>query len=149
MSPGAWWWFGAVGALASLVPVVGTGLVWVPAVLSLLANGQTGWAAFLTVWSVILVAGSDNVIRPLVVSSSTNVSTLLVFVGVLGGISAFGFAGLFVGPVLLTLVGELLRYADQSGLGSVDEPSADVATQAVPTQVSPPEGRADGGAAAP
>lgn len=81
--------FGAVGALASLIPVVGTALVWVPAALSLLALGQTPWAIFLTLWCVILVAGSDNVIRPLVVSSSTNVSTLLVFVGVLGGVSAF------------------------------------------------------------
>ncbi|MCA3015029.1 MAG: AI-2E family transporter [Myxococcaceae bacterium] len=108
--------FGAVGALASLIPVVGTSLVWVPAVLSLLALGQTGWAVFLAVWSVVLVAGSDNVIRPLVVSSSSNVSTLLVFVGVLGGVSAFGFAGLFLGPVLLTLVDALLRYADEEGV---------------------------------
>jgi predicted PurR-regulated permease PerM len=109
--------FGAVGALASLIPVVGTALVWVPAALSLLALGQTGWAVFLTLWSVILVAGSDNVIRPLVVSSSSNVSTLLVFVGVLGGVSAFGFAGIFLGPVLLTLVAALLRYADEAGVG--------------------------------
>lgn len=109
--------FGAVGALTSLIPVVGTALVWVPAVLSLLALDQTGWAIFLTLWSVILVAGSDNVIRPLVVSSSANVSTLLVFVGVLGGVSAFGFAGIFLGPVLLTLVAALLRYADETGVG--------------------------------
>ncbi|MDP3233179.1 MAG: AI-2E family transporter [Myxococcales bacterium] len=109
--------FGAIGAVASLIPVVGTALVWVPAVLSLLALGQSSWAIFLTLWCVILVAGSDNLIRPLVVSSSSNVSTLLVFVGVLGGVSAFGFAGIFVGPVLLTLVAALLQYADQSGIG--------------------------------
>lgn len=124
--------FGAVGALASLVPVVGTALVWVPAVLSLLALDQTGWAVFLTLWSVILVAGSDNVIRPLVVSSSTNVSTLLVFVGVLGGVSAFGFAGLFVGPVLLTLVAALLRYADEAGVGQRPAPPS-----LPPTAVAP------------
>ena len=106
--------FGAVGALTSLVPVVGTALVWVPACISLVATGHSGWAAFLLMWCVVLVAGSDNVIRPLVVSTSSNASTLLVFVGVLGGLSAFNFAGLFAGPVLLTLVAALRRYAHES-----------------------------------
>ena len=130
--------FGAIGAVASLVPVVGTALVWVPAALSLLALGQSGWALFLTLWSIILVAGSDNVIRPLVVSSSTNVSTLLVFVGVLGGVSAFGFAGIFVGPVLLTLVAALLRYADEAGVGRHPSPSQPpMATSANSTPPTP------------
>lgn len=104
--------FGAVGALASLIPIVGTALVWVPAVVTLIAQGQTGWAIFLTLWSIILVAGSDNVIRPLIISGSSNASTLLVFVGLLGGISVFGFAGIFMGPLVLTLVATLLQYAD-------------------------------------
>lgn len=106
--------FGAVGALASLIPIVGTSLVWVPACISLVATGHAGAAVFLLVWCLVLVSGSDNIIRPLVVRSSSNVSTLLVLVGVLGGVSAFGFAGLFVGPLLLTLVAALLRYAHES-----------------------------------
>lgn len=104
--------FGAVGALASLIPIVGTALVWVPAAITLVAQGQTGWAIFLVLWSIILVAGSDNVIRPLIISGSSNASTLLVFVGLLGGISVFGFAGIFMGPLVLTLVAALLQYAD-------------------------------------
>lgn len=128
--------FGAIGAVASLIPIVGTALVWVPAVLSLLALGQSGWALFLTLWSIILVAGSDNVIRPLVVSSSSNVSTLLVFVGVLGGVSAFGFAGIFLGPVLLTLVAALLQYADQSGIGRHPAPPSQPPTPA-PVEAAP------------
>ncbi len=104
--------FGALGALAALIPVVGTGLVWVPAAITLVAQGQTGWAIFLFLWSVILVAGSDNVIRPLIISGSSNASTLLVLVGLLGGVSVFGFAGIFMGPLVLTLVAALLRYAD-------------------------------------
>lgn len=104
--------FGAVGAVASLIPIVGTALVWVPAAITLVAQGQTGWAVFLVLWSVILVAGSDNVIRPLIISGSSNASTLLVFVGLLGGISVFGFAGIFMGPLVLTLVATLLEYAD-------------------------------------
>jgi predicted PurR-regulated permease PerM len=125
--------FGAIGAVASLIPVVGTALVWVPAALSLFATGQSSWALFLTLWCIILVAGSDNVIRPLVVSSSSNVSTLLVFVGVLGGVSAFGFAGIFVGPVLLTLVAALLRYADDSGMGRHPAPPSQPPTPVPPT----------------
>ena len=104
--------FGAVGALAALIPIVGTALVWVPAAVTLIAQGQTGWALFLVLWSIILVAGSDNVIRPLIISGSSNASTLLVFVGLLGGISVFGFAGIFMGPLVLTLVATLLQYAD-------------------------------------
>lgn len=105
--------FGAVGALASLIPVVGTALVWVPAAITLVAQGHNGWAIFLTVWCIVLVAGSDNVIRPWIISGSSKASTLLVFVGLLGGISVFGFAGIFMGPLVLTLVATLLRYADQ------------------------------------
>lgn len=129
--------FGAVGAVASLVPIVGTALVWVPAVLSLLAVGQTGTAVFLALWSVILVAGSDNVIRPLVVSSSTNVSTLLVFVGVLGGVSAFDFAGIFLGPLLLTLVAALLRYAAEAGVGRQPAPPSEPSLEPVTTTAPP------------
>ncbi len=105
--------FGALGAVASLIPIVGTALVWVPAVITLFAQGQTGWALFLAAWSIVLVAGSDNVVRPLIISGSSKASTLLVFVGLLGGISVFGFAGIFMGPLVLTLVATLLQYADQ------------------------------------
>ena len=105
--------FGAVGAMASLIPIVGTALVWVPAAITLVAQGNNGWALFLTLWSVILVAGSDNVIRPLIISGRSNASTLLVFIGLLGGIGLFGFAGIFMGPLVLTLVATLLQYADQ------------------------------------
>ncbi len=105
--------FGAVGALAALIPIVGTALVWVPAVVTLVANGNGGWSIFLTVWCVVLVSGSDNVVRPLVISGRSNASTLLVFIGLLGGVSTFGFAGIFMGPLVLTLVAALLKFADE------------------------------------
>jgi predicted PurR-regulated permease PerM len=106
--------FGAVGALASLIPIVGTALVWVPAVITLVAQGQTGWAVFLGIWSVVLVGGSDNVIRPLIISGRSKASTLLVFVGLLGGVGTFGFAGIFMGPLVLTLAAALLQFADEA-----------------------------------
>lgn len=137
--------FGAVGALASLIPIVGTALVWVPAVVTLIAQGQTGWAIFLALWSIILVAGSDNVIRPLIISGSSNASTLLVFVGLLGGISVFGFAGIFMGPLVLTLVATLLQYADSElprpsflSVPPVVEPLAEVTKDALTEPSSVP-----------
>lgn len=147
--------FGAVGALASLIPLVGTALVWVPAAVTLLAQGQVGWAVFLTLWSIVLVGGSDNVIRPLIISGNSNASTLLVFVGLLGGITVFGFAGIFMGPLVLTLVASLLQYADQelpqlslSTNGGVALPVPDpvnppAETKDAPTAAEPPVTRVD------
>ena len=119
--------FGAIGALASLVPIVGTSLVWVPATLTLLAQGRPGWALFLAVWCVVLVAGSDNVVRPMIISGRANVSTLLVFIGVLGGVNAFGFAGFFVGPLLLSLIGALLRFVDESRMARSSDSQMSIA----------------------
>jgi predicted PurR-regulated permease PerM len=62
---------------------------------------------------VVLVSGSDNVVRPFIISNTSTISTLLVFTGLLGGVTAFGASGIFLGPLLLTLVAALLRYADE------------------------------------
>jgi predicted PurR-regulated permease PerM len=105
--------FAAVGALTSLIPIIGTSLVWVPAVITLVAQGNTGTAVLLTLWCVVLVAGSDNVVRPLIISNTSDAPTLLIFTGLLGGVTVFGVAGIFLGPLLLTLVATLLRYADE------------------------------------
>ncbi len=108
--------FGALASVAALVPLVGTGLIWVPAVITLFAQGRTGWGIFLLLWSGILVTGADNVLRPLIISGQSKISTLLIILGVLGGVPLFGVSGLFLGPLLLTLVSALLRFADETRL---------------------------------
>ena len=75
--------------------------------------GSTGMAIFMIVWGVA-ISVSDNVLRPLLVSQHAPVSTLAVFIGVVGGVSAFGAIGLIAGPVILTLIGTLLRFLDES-----------------------------------
>ncbi|MES9995645.1 AI-2E family transporter [Desulfovibrio aminophilus] len=105
--PALFW--GGVMALAALVPVVGTGLVWAPAVGWLLIQGQTGWAIFLALWCGVLVTSVDTVLRPLLLREASQVSTFFVFLAVLGGISAFGFAGILYGPLTLTFVMVMLR----------------------------------------
>ncbi|MBV6417705.1 MAG: putative transport protein YdiK [Steroidobacteraceae bacterium] len=104
--------FGVLAALLALLPMGGAALVWVPGVLYLAAIGRWGMATFLLVWG-IGVSFSDNFVRPMLVSRHAQVSTLTVFIGVLGGASAFGAIGLIVGPLVLTLAAALLGYLDE------------------------------------
>ncbi|MBL8956580.1 MAG: AI-2E family transporter [Myxococcaceae bacterium] len=105
--------FGVLAMICSPIPVVGTALVWLPATLALFAQGRTGWGIFMALWGVLVVSMVDNILRPLLISGRSGVPTLLVFAGVLGGLSAFGTVGMFVGPLILTLVVALIRYADE------------------------------------
>ena len=105
--------FLVVGALCALVPIVGTALVWVPAVLYLAAQADYGHAIFLTAWSVLVVGSVDNFLRPLLISGRAELPTLAVFVGVMGGLSSFGFIGLFVGPIVLGLLVALFRFENE------------------------------------
>ena len=106
--------FGVLTALASVVPLVGTAIVWVPGVVVLLAQGRTWAALFLAVWSLALVASVDNVIKPLVVSGRAGLPTFAVFLGLVGGLAAFGAIGMFLGPVIVALTIALLRFAEES-----------------------------------
>lgn len=101
--------FGVLAALFALVPMAGTPVVWVPAVLVLAAQQRWYAAAFLLGWGVV-VATLDNFLRPWLVSGRAEVNTLTVFIGVLGGVSAFGPIGLFLGPLVLALIIALIRF---------------------------------------
>ncbi len=106
--------FGALTAVASFVPLVGTALVWVPAAIYLWAQGVLWKTLFLVIWSLGIVGTADNFLRPLLVSGKSEVGTLTVFFGGLGGLAAFGFVGLFLGPVILALVLALLEFVDEA-----------------------------------
>jgi predicted PurR-regulated permease PerM len=87
-----------------LSPVpVGPPLVWVPASLILFTHGDQGWGAFLFLWGLLVVSTVDNVIKPLIISHGSDLPFILVLLGVFGGVVAFGFIGVFLGPVLLAL----------------------------------------------
>ena len=102
--------FGVIAALFALIPVVGTSIVWGLGALYLVTQGAFGYAIFLAVWGVLVVGTADNVLRPLLISGRADVPTLAVFIGVVGGLSAFGFIGLFLGPIVLGLLIALFRY---------------------------------------
>lgn len=96
-APALW---GVITALVSLIPFLGP-VVWVSLSIGLLAHGETQAALGLFLWGALVVSWVDNLIRPMVISGPTRIPFLLVFLGVLGGINAFGLIGLFLGPVLL------------------------------------------------
>jgi predicted PurR-regulated permease PerM len=110
--------FGVLTALSSAVPLVGTALVWAPAVIVLLVQGRTWAALFLIIWSLGLVTSVDNFIRPLVVSGRAGLPTFAVFLGLIGGLAAFGAIGMFLGPVIVALTIALLRFAEESVAGA-------------------------------
>jgi predicted PurR-regulated permease PerM len=87
---------------ASVVPIVGTALVWLPAAIWLFHLGSTGWAIFMLIWG-FGVANLDNIVKPWLISQGSNMPFILIFFGVLGGALAFGFIGVFLGPTLLAV----------------------------------------------
>jgi predicted PurR-regulated permease PerM len=93
---------GLLTFIMSPVPI-GPPLVWVPAALWLINDGHTGWGIFVLLWGAFAVSTIDNIIKPLIISRGSVLPFLLVLLGVLGGIAAFGFIGVFLGPVLLAV----------------------------------------------
>jgi predicted PurR-regulated permease PerM len=87
---------------ASIVPVLGTALVWLPASLWLFHQGSSGWGIFMLIWG-LGVANLDNIVKPWLISQGSNMPFILIFFGVVGGALAFGFIGVFLGPTLLAV----------------------------------------------
>jgi predicted PurR-regulated permease PerM len=95
--------FGSIMFFLAMIPFVGTPLIWGPGALYLFLKGDTTGAILLVIWGVVLVSGIDNFLRPLFISEGSKASVLMVFVGIIGGLSAWGFLGLFLGPLILSL----------------------------------------------
>lgn len=105
-SPVLW---GTIATGASFLPVVGPALVWAPGVIYLAIVGSWWKCLILLIWGVAIVGSADNVLRPLILSRGSQLSTLTVFIALMGGVQAFGFLGLFAGPVILTLAQVVLK----------------------------------------
>jgi predicted PurR-regulated permease PerM len=96
---GAAFW-GAVMAVVSVIPSIGTAIVWVPAVIYLLATGDVGAGVGLALWCAIVVGGIDNLLRPILVGGDTKMPDILILVSTFGGLALFGISGLIIGPVI-------------------------------------------------
>lgn len=97
--PSALFW-GSVMAVASLIPIVGTALIWIPAVVYLLVTNETVAAGLLALWCVVVVSNIDSVLRPVLVGPDAGLPDLLVLISTFGGLAMFGVSGLILGPVL-------------------------------------------------
>ncbi len=139
LAGGIGWWIaglpsptlaGAAMAVLSLVPLGGTALVWMPGAIWLWTSERHGMAIFLFVWGAVLVSFvADNILKPMLIGGSEELSTIVVFLGVFGGLAAFGLLGIFIGPIVLVLATGLLEIARRQ---ATDAP-ADAPPPAGPT----------------
>ena len=100
--PNAVFW-GAIMAVLSIIPSVGSALVWIPAAIILIANGQMAAGIGLIIFCGVLVGSLDNLLRPILVGKDTKLHELMIFLSTLGGIFMFGVVGLFIGPIIASL----------------------------------------------
>lgn len=99
---------GVVAGIISILPV-GAPLIWIPATIWLFVQGEWGWGIFMGLYGGLGISSVDNVIRPWLISRGADLPLLLTLLGAIGGVLAFGFLGLFLGPVLLAVGYTLLK----------------------------------------
>jgi predicted PurR-regulated permease PerM len=132
--PQAAFW-GTVMVPASVIPVVGSGLVWVPAVGYLILQGSWPKAMGLLAFCVIFIGSVDNLVKPLLMRGLRSTPTVLVLLSILGGISYFGMIGFILGPFVLSLLLSLLGIYEKAILGPTRAAAA--ATAASPKKKKP------------
>ncbi len=115
-SPVMW---GVVMAALSLLPFGGTAFVWLPAGIILLATGQPGMGIFVLVFGAVIVAGADNILRPVVLNrmggEEVDIHPLLLFFAIMSGIGLFGISGIVFGPLLIALLTTVVRIYRRHG----------------------------------
>ncbi len=109
---------GLVTFCLGLVPA-GPPFIWVPATIWLFYTDKIGWSIFMGLWGLLVVSGVDNILRPYLISRGSNLPFILILLGVIGGMLAFGFIGLFIGPSLLAVGYSLVREWNVSGKKSL------------------------------
>ena len=95
--------WGTVMAFLSVIPSVGSALVWIPASIILIMQGSVSAGVGLMVFCGLIVGSLDNFLRPILVGKDTKMHELMIFFGTLGGILMFGIAGIFIGPLIASL----------------------------------------------
>jgi predicted PurR-regulated permease PerM len=106
--PSAAFW-GVMTGIASILPVLGSALVWVPGVIVLLVQGAYGSAALLAVIGGVVASNIDNVIRPMVYKRVSDIHPLITLIGAFAGVQYFGLLGVLLGPLAIAYFFELLR----------------------------------------
>ena len=101
--------WGVVTMVFAILPVVGSGLVWLPGALALILDHRAGPGALLALWGAVVVGNVDYVIRPRVFRRWANIHPLITLIGALAGVPFFGILGLLIGPLALSYFFELIK----------------------------------------
>jgi len=113
--PNSLFW-GAIMIVTALLPVLGTPIIWVPAAVGLILDGNVARGVGLLIYGSTIVMNIDNFIRPRLVSGRTKVHPVLILIGVLGGLRIFGFIGMLIGPLILALLVALIKFWEEAYL---------------------------------
>jgi predicted PurR-regulated permease PerM len=125
-------------AVFSILPGVGTAIVWVPAVVYLFAVGKTLTATLLMAWCLVVVGTIDNFLRPWLVGKDTKMSDLLVLLSTLGGLTMFGAVGVVIGPIVAALFVTVWEIYGEVYRDVLPEPAPLSIPRASSTSVPPP-----------
>lgn len=131
--PHAVFW-GTVMAVLSIVPGIGSAVVWVPASIILMLQGSVAAGLGLFLFCALVVGSVDNLLRPILVGKDTNMHELMIFFGTLGGLFTFGMAGLLIGPVIASLfltIWEIYGEAFHDVLPAVGEETVEAPAHAI------------------
>jgi len=112
---------GIAAFFASILPVVGAALVWVPAGLYLIFSGAIWKGIFVLAWGTIVISLVDNIVRPWVVSGRVELHPLVLLFVILGGVEVFGFLGLFLGPVIVSVLSAVFHMLGEEMAGREQE----------------------------
>lgn len=111
-----WLFWGAIMVIMAFLPVLGTPIIWVPAAVGKILDGDMTRGVGLLIFGATIVMNIDNFLRPRLVSGRTKVHPVLILIGVLGGLKVFGFIGMLVGPLILAIFVAIIKFWEQAYL---------------------------------
>jgi predicted PurR-regulated permease PerM len=115
---------GALSGAAALLPIGGTALLWIPAVIFLWVTAGWGWGVILLAWSMIVVGVIDNMLKPITIGQGSGLPAIALFFGITGGLEIYGLLGLFAGPAVIAVFAALIRVYRRSYAGYPRVPRA-------------------------
>ena len=134
-----WVLWGAIMGILALLPLVGATLVWLPAAVWLALSGSLVKGVVLPAVGVLILGNVDNVVRPLLLSGKAQMNTLVLIISLMGGVSAFGFIGIVLGPLVAALLTALVEsyHAESAVAAAVEAGAAGPAADPSPLPPTP------------
>ena len=96
--------FGLLTILFVILPMVGAGIIWLPAAIWLAYKGNLALAVLFSILSLVFLSGIENVLRPHIIGAKSNVHPIIMLIGIIGGLMLFGFIGMVIGPLILSII---------------------------------------------